>query len=626
METKEEIIKKLFEKGILLNKELLDNSSEATLTEMLDNAASENDILVLNDDYLSFSSEQKTLVDWHEIDRYRVEVEKERNEKLYQTELQSLREIKLKTPAISTSSTAPLTPTPPTEEYFNITSDATDANYNYSDSTLLSGIEKSKMIHTPPETRFPEVHTFSSLETELQDGAASVSLNIKNEDSYSIISDSKDEAEAAELSAHLLIHSEHKLDVVYTFSIEPQKFSPAHFTSIFISRYNFLEKILRQRSELQGTIAIGRLLKKKEKEKVSIIGLVENISLTKNGNLIVTLEDLTGKISVIISKNRADIFAMAKDLVFDEVVGLSGTFQDKIIFAEEFFWPDVPETNEMKKGDLEEYAIFLSDVHVGSSLFLKEEFNKFLQWINCLVGNEQQREIASKVKYVIISGDLVDGVGIYPGQEKELEIKDIVGQYAEFANLIKKIPSDKQIVLCAGNHDVTHIAEPQTLFYKEFAPALYELPNVTMVSNPAMINIGKSKTFSGLDVLMYHGFSFDYYVANVESIRNGGGYHRADLIMKFLLKRRHLAPSFKSTPYVPGYKDDPLLIRKIPDIMVSGHIHYCSVANYKGVTLICGSCWQAKTTFQEKLGHDPEPARVPLVNLKTRQVKILNFN
>ena len=124
---------------------------------------------------------------------------------------------------------------------------------------------------------------------------------------------------------------------------------------------------------------------------------------------------------------------------------------------------------------------------------------------------------------------------------------------------------------------------------------------------------------------MYHGYSFDYYVANVESIRTGGGYQRADLIMKFLLKRRHLAPSFESTPYFPGHRQDPLLITKIPDFFVTGHIHYSSVANYKSVTMISCSCWQGKTTFQEKLGHKPEPARLPVVNLKTREVKVLRF-
>lgn len=222
-------------------------------------------------------------------------------------------------------------------------------------------------------------------------------------------------------------------------------------------------------------------------------------------------------------------------------------------------------------------------------------------------------------------GDLVDGVGIYPAQEPELEIKDILEQYTEFTRLVQQIPTRKQIIMCPGNHDAVHIAEPQPALYKELAGDLLQLPNVTLVTNPAMVNIAKTDTFSGFDVLMYHGYSFDYYVANVESIRNGGGYQRADLIMKFLLKRRHLAPAFKSTPYFPGHSEDPLLIKRVPDFFVTGHIHYSSVANYKGVTMISCSCWQGKTTFQEKLGHKPEPARLPIVNLRTREIKVLRF-
>ena len=303
----------------------------------------------------------------------------------------------------------------------------------------------------------------------------------------------------------------------------------------------------------------------------------------------------------------------------------TGVLGDKIIFAEDIVWPDVPATNQLKKGPEEEYAIFLSDIHVGSKLFLKEEFDKFLRWINSEAGNPAQKEIAKKVRYIIIAGDLVDGVGIYPSQLEELGISDIVNQYREFTELIKKIPPDKKIIICPGNHDAVHLAEPQSSFDEKFAPSLFKIPNVTLVTNPAMVNIGKTENFPGFDILLYHGYSFDYYVANVDSIRNNGGYHRADLIIKFLLKRRHLAPSFKSTPYFPGHKEDPLLIKKIPDFLISGHIHYSNVANYKGITTISGSCWQGTTTFQEKLGHQPEPARVPIVNLKTREIKVLKF-
>ena len=124
---------------------------------------------------------------------------------------------------------------------------------------------------------------------------------------------------------------------------------------------------------------------------------------------------------------------------------------------------------------------------------------------------------------------------------------------------------------------------------------------------------------------MYHGYSFDYYIANVDDIRNQGGYDRADLVMKFLLQRRHLAPTHTSTLYIPEIREDPLVIGSIPDFFVTGHVHKCSVSNYKNITLISGSCFQTKTPFQEKVGHHPEPGKIPIVNLKTREIKILKF-
>jgi len=91
------------------------------------------------------------------------------------------------------------------------------------------------------------------------------------------------------------------------------------------------------------------------------------------------------------------------------------------------------------------------------------------------------------------------------------------------------------------------------------------------------------------------------------------------------LQRRHLAPTHKSTLYIPDVKRDPLVISSVPDFFLTGHIHKSSVSNYRNVTMICSSCWQSKTTFQEKVGHHPEPCRVPIINLQTREVKILKF-
>ena len=181
------------------------------------------------------------------------------------------------------------------------------------------------------------------------------------------------------------------------------------------------------------------------------------------------------------------------------------------------------------------------------------------------------------------------------------------------------------MIICPGNHDAVRLAEPQPLFTKTYSASLYDLPNTTIVSNPSVVNFHHSNDFPGFNVLIYHGYSFDHYVAQVNSLRNQGGYDRADLIMKFLLQRRHLAPTHPSNQYVPDNKRDPLVIETVPDFFISGHIHKSVCANYKGTTLICGSCWQSKTAFQEKVGHHPEPSRVPVVNLSTREIKILKF-
>jgi DNA polymerase II small subunit len=413
-------------------------------------------------------------------------------------------------------------------------------------------------------------------------------------------------------------------EVVISYQNNPKKYTVNDFTTIFSSRYRFLERLLRTGNELTSLSSISKILAKKERESCSIIGMVTALAETKSKNYIITLEDPTGKINVIISKNKKELIQQARDIVHDEVIGVNGTNSDNAIFADALVFPDIPH-KELKTCDEEVYAVFLSDIHVGSTYFLADEFNKFLRWINGEMGNDEQQRIARNVKYMFITGDVVDGIGVYPGQEKELTIVDIRQQYEEFARLLSKVPSHIRIIICPGNHDTVHLAEPQPAFDSVFARVLSDLNNVLLVSNPALITICKKENFPGFDVLMYHGYSFDHYVAHVDSLRMAGGYKRGDLIMKFLLKRRHLAPAFTSTPYLPAHDEDPLLIKRIPDFFVTGHIHYSIVGNYKNTTLISGSCWQACTSFQEKLGHEPEPARVPVVNLKTRKVKVMKF-
>ncbi len=418
---------------------------------------------------------------------------------------------------------------------------------------------------------------------------------------------------------------DNELKVVFSYREESKKRTVQDFIGLFNIRYKSIEGLLKNRRELQGISSINRIKSKSDREEVSLIGMVMDKQITKNKNIILSLEDLSGTINILVSKNKPEVYSLVKDIILDETIGVTGVCGKNIVFANNILLPDIPSNRELKKSATENYFVVLSDLHVGSTNFLAEEFDRFLQWINGEIGNEKQRELASKIGFLFILGDLVDGVGVYPEQNTELVIKDIFKQYEVCAEYLRRIPSNIKIIIIPGNHDAMRLAEPQPELYKDLAAPIWALPNVTLLSNPSYVNILSSKDFPGFDFLLYHGYSFTYYADVIESIRSKGGVDKGDLIMKFLLQRRHLAPTHKSTQYLPNTNNDALVIDKVPDFFLTGHLHKSVVANYKNITLICGSCWQSKTTFMEKLGIHPEPAKVPVVNLHTREVKVLRF-
>ncbi len=415
------------------------------------------------------------------------------------------------------------------------------------------------------------------------------------------------------------------VEVVWSYEEKPRKRTYDHFVKALQIRYRAIERMLKQRQELSTTTSVSRIQAKKDRERVSFIAMVVEKNETANKNYIFTVEDMSGQIKVLVTQKDKDLFELAKDVQLDEVIGITGMGAGEIVFADQLLYPDIPLTKELKKAPKEEYAIFIGDPHFGSKVFLKEDFERMLLWLNGKTGNEEQKRIASKVKYVVFTGDLVEGVGVYPGQEHDLEIEDITEQYEECVRWLKRIPEHMQIIIYTGNHDAGRLSEPQEPLLKEFAQPLYDLPNTTIVSNPGMVNIAATDSFPGLDCLLYHGGSLIYYADNIPSVRAAGGQKRVDLIMKYLLQRRHLAPTHNAAMTIPTTDKDWLLIDKVPDLFITGHIHRPSVSTYRNVTCINSGCWTETTEDQVKRGLEPQPAKLPILNLKTRQAKVMNF-
>lgn len=220
-------------------------------------------------------------------------------------------------------------------------------------------------------------------------------------------------------------------------------------------------------------------------------------------------------------------------------------------------------------------------------------------------------------------GDVVDGVGVYPGQEKELAIVDLQEQYDEAAYLLSQVRPDIKIIMIPGNHDASREAQPQPIFDEKYAGALYKLKNALILSNPSFINIAADEKFEGYNVMLYHGHSLNYYANNIHSLINKG-YKNPELLLSYLFKRRHLAPTHGSTPYIPLDRD-PFVIDKLPDLIAIGELHKLSTTYNNNIAFITCSTWQAKTSYQVKVGHEPDPAKVPALDLRTNTIRVLDF-
>lgn len=379
------------------------------------------------------------------------------------------------------------------------------------------------------------------------------------------------------------------------------------FTSYFSSRYHKLRDMLLRKKDLKTPQTMQEL--ENIQDVVNIIGMVNDVRTTKNSHKLIEVEDETGTATVLVHNENHSLFEEAERVVKDEVLGVVGTRKGSLILASQLINPGIPRIDEK---EMDFSMVFLSDTHIGSSTFLGDAFDRFIKWINGEFGDAEQQKIAGDVRYIVVAGDVVDGIGVYPHQDKELTIKDIYKQYEEAARLFGEI-DDVQIIMTPGNHDAGRLAEPQPAIAEDFAGDLYKLKNVKFVSNPSMVRLG------GIDVLIYHGRSFDDFAMTVK----GMSHQQTDVIMKELLEKRHLAPIYGERTPLASEVEDHMVIEEVPDILHTGHTHINSYKKYKGIHLINSGTFQSQTEFQKIYNIVPTCAQVPVLNQGI--MKVLKF-
>lgn len=376
------------------------------------------------------------------------------------------------------------------------------------------------------------------------------------------------------------------------------------FVATFRDRFERLSGLLRSRVNHRPTSSLGDMPGGSE---AAAIGMVSDIRSTANGHWLIELEDTTGTFPTLVTKDR-EFTGLIDELLLDEVIAVEGTLADDagILFVDALHFPDIPRTFQPTTADRHVQAALISDLHVGSEEFRADAWQAFADWLHT--------DEAAAVEYLLIGGDMVEGVGIYPGQDEELAIMDIYDQYAAFSEELKAVPGDIEIVMIPGNHDAVRLAEPQPAFTEDLRDIM-SAHDAEIVGNPSVV------TLEEVSILIYHGVSLDELIAEIPSL----SYDDPHEAMYRLLQKRHVAPQFGERTRVAPEKRDYLVIDDVPDVFHAGHVHKLGVGRYRNVTVINSACWQAQTAFQRRVDIDPDAGLAPILDLDTLDVTVRSF-
>lgn len=389
-----------------------------------------------------------------------------------------------------------------------------------------------------------------------------------------------------------------------------------------MTRYRFdtLSRLLIKNSRLGEYHTLKQIKQISQKVGVVTFGFLNKKRRTRNGHIMLILEDKTGEINALIHSRNQDLINFSKSLLVDSLISVKGTYvpsnreEDGIIFVNSMNDIGIPSDKNLHYSSEDEAVALLSDLHIGSREFNSQYLERFIQFLHGEYGNSHLRELGRKVKYILINGDLIDGIGVYPNQFKDLILKDLHQQYERVYKYFKLIPDDVHIVYSPGNHEPVRNAIPRPTVFKKYIGNLLDL-NISFVGNPAYVKI-RDTIF-----LLYHGDSILDFTLEIPQLENNNPCDA----MEVMLQKRHMAPMFGKKTQIAPTEKDWLIINIIPDVFHTGHMHVNQIKKMENVLMINSGTMQAQTDFMETFGIHPTPGIVPIVELKNLQTTEVHF-
>jgi DNA polymerase II small subunit len=392
--------------------------------------------------------------------------------------------------------------------------------------------------------------------------------------------------------------------------------SIGEFSEYFRDRLRRTRTLLQQRIDSRDGTSIKDVFRAAAHSTTKVYCMVSEKRDSRAGTLL-KIEDVKSSATAIVQRSGPpELQEKLRLLLLDQVVCLS-LFKSRggFLIVKDLSYPDIPLRTPHKAKE-HVCAALISDLHIGSKEFMQAEFNRFLLWLNGKFGSRRLRRLAGLVKYVIIAGDVVDGIGVYPNQIDELAVKSLSEQYRLAAEFLEQIPDYIELIIVPGNHDASRKALPQPALPKEYLKILEESRSVLSLGNPANVRI------HGVDFLIYHGRSLDDVLATVPGL----SFSSPEKAMRLLLKGRHLAPTYGKRTRIAPEKRDFLVINRVPDVFLAGHVHVMKYGTYRGTLMINSGAWQKQTNYQRSLGLEPTPGIIPVLDLRTLSVFPVDFN
>lgn len=375
------------------------------------------------------------------------------------------------------------------------------------------------------------------------------------------------------------------------------------YRDLFVDRFERMRDILSHRRFDNSRVKIQHL-EDKAGQDVAVIGMIQEIRTTNNDNTLIVLDDTTGTFASIATDE--ELIQETESLMPDEVIAIEGQVANDggIIFINDIYQPDVPATHDVGRANRPIKAVFLSDIHVGAENFALNKWHKFVDWIRQ----------TPDIEYLVIAGDLVEGVGIFPDQEDELSFTQLDHQYKMCGELFQHFPDDLQMVTCTGNHDAVRLAEPQPALrekHQEYFP-----DNMQFVSNPGTVTLDDN-----VSVALYHGVSIHDFSAEIPDADEDD----PEVPMKYMLEKRHLSPMFGNNARIAPEKTDYHLLEEIPDVIHSGHVHIYGTDTYRDINLLNTGGWVYQTSYQERMNIQPDVGDITIMNLKNGDIERKSF-